>query len=143
SDLVVASSRAIRTAFDLDVRDVLRGANGLFTASADSAYVAGIDVAAATARATLKGGLADRFTFALRTPSESRVAIAGGVTRRGDSTEVRLDTLTVRVDTLGARPRGFTLAGPSTLRWQPDGEGALDSLVLQHTDTGRLAVRGR
>ena len=86
SDLVVASSRSIRTAFDLDVRDVLRGANGLFTASADSAYVAGIDVAAATARATLKGGLADRFSFALRTPAESRVAIAGGVTRRGDST---------------------------------------------------------
>jgi translocation and assembly module TamB len=142
-DLVVASSRSMRTAFDLDVQDVLRGANGSFTASADSAYVAGIDVASASARSTLRGGLADRFTFALRTPSESRIAIAGGVARHGDSTDVRFDTVTVRVDSLGRRTRGFRLAGPATLSFSRDGAGALDSLVLVHTDTGRVALAGQ
>ncbi|AMW04203.1 translocation/assembly module TamB domain-containing protein [Gemmatimonas phototrophica] len=142
-DLVVASSRSVRAAFDLNVKDVLRGANGLLTASADSAYVAGIDVASASARSTLRGGLADRFLFSLRTPSESRIALAGGVSRRGDSTDVRIDTLTVRVDSASARPRGFLLAGPSTLRLLTNGEGMLDSLVLQHTDTGRLSLTGQ
>lgn len=141
-ELVVATSRSVRAAFDLDVRDVLRGANGLLTASADSAYVAGIDVAAASARSTLRGGLADRFAFALRTPSESRINISGGVTRQADSTDIMLDTLTIRVDSAAAKPRGFRLAGPATLRVRRDGEGALDSLVLLHTDTGRVALRG-
>lgn len=142
-DLVVASSRSLRTAFDLDVKDVLRGANGVFRASADSAYVAGIDVASASAHSTLRGGLAERFTMALRTPSESRVAIAGGVTRRADSTDVLIDTLSVSVDSLGNRPRGFRLAGPATLRLVADGAGALDSLVLVHTDTGRVSLTGQ
>jgi len=141
-DLVVASSRSMRSAFDLDVQDVLRGANGLLVASADSAFVAGIDVASASARSTLRGGLADRFSFALRTPSESRVAMSGGVVRNGDSTDVRLDTLTIRVDSLGATPRGFGLVGTSTLRLLGDAQGTLDSLVLQHTDTGRLSLQG-
>lgn len=141
-DLVVASSRSMRTAFDLDVQDVLRGANGLLTASADSAYVAGIDVASASVRSTLRGGLADRFQFALRTPSESRVAVAGGVMRTGDTTEVRVDTLTVRVDSLAATARGFLLAGPATLRVRGDGSGTLDSLVLRHTDAGRFLLAG-
>ncbi|NCW44245.1 MAG: hypothetical protein EBV77_01890, partial [Gemmatimonadaceae bacterium] len=109
-DLVVASARSMRTAFDLDVRDVLRGANGVLTASADSAYVAGIDVSAASARSTLRGGLAEHFSVALRTPSESRVNLSGGVTRHADSTDVRLDTLTIRVDSASAKPRGFRLA---------------------------------
>ncbi len=142
-DLVVASSRSMRMAFDLDVKDVLRGANGLLTASADSAYVAGIDVAAASARSTLRGGLAERFHLALRTPSESRIALAGGVTRRADSTDVLVDTLSIRVDSASTRPRGFLLSGPATLRLLANGQGSLDSLVLQHTDTGRVAFTGQ
>ena len=142
-DLVVASSRSMRAAFELDVRDVLRGADGVLTATADSAYVAGIDVASASARSTLRGGLAERFTFALRTPAESRIALTGGVTRNGDSTDVRIDTLSVRVDSLGMRPRGFALAGPATLRLLPEGQGQLDSLVLRHTDTGSVSLRGQ
>ena len=142
-DVVVANSRSLRAAFDLQVSDALRGGNGRLTAFADSAYVAGIDVASASATSTLRGGLAERFGFALRTPSESRIAISGGVSRRGDSTDVLIDTLTVRVDSAALTPRGFFLAGPATLRLLPEGQGALDSLVLQHTDTGRVALRGQ
>lgn len=142
SGLVVATSRAQRANVDARVEDVLRAANGTVMFTADSAYVAGIDVSAATARSTLRGGLADRFTVAMRTPSESRVVIGGGVSRRGDSTEVRLDTLTIRVDSGFARPRGFSLVTPATLRVMPGSLGALDSLVLQHTDTGRIALHG-
>lgn len=141
-DIVVASSRSLRAAFDLRVSDVLRGANGTLKASADSAYVGGIDIASAMASSTLGGGLAERFDLAVRTPSESRIAIGGGVTRRGDSTRVRFDTVTVRVDSGRMAPRGFRLTGPATLLMLADGRGQLDSLVLQHTDTGRLVVRG-
>lgn len=142
-DVVVARSRAARAAVDLRVADVLRGANGTFTASADSAYLAGIDIASAAARSTLAGGLAERFDAVFRTPSDSRVAVGGGVTRRGDSTSVRFDTLTIRVDSGLARPRGFQLAGPATLRLLADGRGDLDSLVLLHSDTGRISLTGQ
>ncbi len=141
-DLAVATARTRRADIDAHVEDVLRAANGAVSVLADSAYLAGIDIAAATGRSTLRGGLADRFTLAMRTPSESRLTLGGGVARRGDSTEVRLDTLTIRVDSGFARPRGFVLATPATVRLAPGGLGALDSLVLQHTDTGRIALRG-
>ena len=142
-DIAVTSARSMRAAFDLRVRDALRGANGTLTASADSLSVGGLDVASAVARSTLRGGLAERFGVALRTPSESRIAVGGGVTRRGDSTSVRFDTITIRVDSGLAAPRGFALTGPATLLLLADGRGQLDSLVLQHTDTGRMVVRGQ
>jgi translocation and assembly module TamB len=142
-DVVVGSTRSIRTGFDLQMRDVLRAANGVLTAYADSAYVVGVDIASAVGRSTLRRGLAERFEVAARTPSESRLALGGGVSRNGDTTDVVLDSLSIRVDSGAARPRGFRLATPSSLRLLGDGRGELDSLVLLHTDTGRLALRGR
>lgn len=148
-EVVVASSRARRASLDLSVSDVLRGANGALSATMDSATLAGLDIASAAAQSTLRGGLAERFGVQMRTPSESRVAIAGGVERSGDSSVVTIDTLNLRVDSASTRPRGFALAAPAMLRFMPgaggtlDGTlGSLDSLVLQHTDTGRIALRG-
>ena len=144
-DVIVATSRTRRASVDLAVRDLLRGANGTLSATMDSASVAGIDIASAAGQSTLRGGLAERFGVQMRTPSESRVAIAGGVVRTGDSSVVTIDTLTLRVDSASVRPRGFTLAAPAMLRFMPGANGtfgSLDSLVLQHTDTGRFAVRG-
>jgi translocation and assembly module TamB len=46
------------------------------------------------------------------------------------------------VDSAAVRARGFNLAAPATLRLLRDGEGWLDSLVLVHTDTGRVALSG-
>ena len=144
-DVIVATSRTQRASVDLSVRDLLRGANGALSATMDSANFAGIDIASAAGQSTLRGGLAERFGVQMRTPSESRVAIAGGVARTGDSTVVNIDTLTLRVDSASVRPRGFTLAAPAMLRFMPGANGtlgSLDSLVLQHTDTGRIAIRG-
>jgi translocation and assembly module TamB len=142
-DVVVASSHMRRGTVTAQVRDVLRGANGLAGFTADSALLGGIDIASAAGRTTLTGGLAERFGVTMRTPSESRLALAGGVTRRADTTDVRFDTILVRVDSgLMARPRGFSLVAPATLRIAGRAQGSLDSLVLQHTDTGRIDLRG-
>jgi translocation and assembly module TamB len=144
-NVIVATSRTQRASVDLAVRDLLRGANGALSATMDSANLAGIDIASAAGQSTLRGGLAERFGMQMRTPSESRVALAGGVARNGDSTVVNIDTLTLRVDSASVRPRGFTLVAPAMLRFMPGANGtlgSLDSLVLQHTDTGRIAIRG-
>ncbi len=144
-NVMVATSRTQRASVDLSVRDVLRGANGALYATMDSANFAGIDIASAAGQSTLRGGLAERFGVQLRTPSESRVAIAGGVVRTADTTVVNVDTLSLRVDSAAVQPRGFTLVAPAMLRFMPGANGtlgSLDSLVLQHTDTGRIAIRG-
>ena len=144
-DVIVATSRAQRASLDLSVSDVLRGANGSLSVTIDSAFFAGIDIASAAGQSTLRGGLAERFGAQMRTSSESRVSIAGGVARLGDSSVVTVDTLNVRVDSASVRARGFTLVAPAMLRFMPGANGtlgSLDSLVLQHTDTGRIAIRG-
>lgn len=140
--VVVAGTRSMRAGFDLAARDVLRSLSGRFQMTADSARLAGIDVAAMSVRATLRDGVADRFAVAMRTPSESRISIGGSVARSADTTLVRVDTLTVRVDSGLVRPRGFQLLSPATLRLDVAGGGSLDGLTLQHTDTGRMMVRG-
>ncbi len=144
-EVIVATSRAQRASIDLMVRDVLRGANGSLSATMDSASFAGIDIASAAGQSTLRGGLAEHFGVQMRTPSEARLAIAGGVARNGDSSLVTIDTLTLRVDSASVRPRGFALVAPAMLRLMPGATGtlgSLDSLVLQHTDTGRISIRG-
>ena len=144
--VTVATSRAQRAFVDLQVRDVLRGANGTVSLTMDSALFAGIDMASVAGQSTVRGGLAERFGVQVRTPSESRMALAGGVVRAGDSSVVTIDTLTLRVDSASVRPRGFALVAPAMLRFMPGANGvvgSLDSLVLQHTDTGRIALRGR
>ncbi len=142
AELVLAAIHVRKAALDLRVDDVTRAANGALSVIVDSSHTVGIEVAEAVGHSTLRGGLADRFSLAMRTPSESRLMIAGGVTRNGDSTSITFDTLTIRVDSGFARPRGFTLAAPARLHLLPAGVGVLDSLVLQHTDTGRFALRG-
>lgn len=141
-EVVVGAARSARAAVTLTVQDVLRGATGEVSATLDSAFVAGIDVASAAGRSTLRGGLAERFDVRLRTAAESRVAMVGGVVRRGDTSTVTLDTLSIRVDSGATRPRGFALVAPAVLQLRPGGLGTLDSLVVQHTDTGRVSLRG-
>ncbi len=139
--LAFGNAKTERATITLEVRDVLRSANGSLTMALDSALLAGLDVAEASGRATLRGGLAERFGLELRTPSESRVALAGSMSRRDSTNTIVLDTLTIRVDSAFAAPRGFTLAAPAVLRVSRNNSGQLDSLVLLHTDTGRVSLR--
>ena len=142
ADVVFGATRAMRFGLTLGVADVLHGGNGTLHATFDSARVAGIDISAASGKSTLVRGLAERFALELRTPSEARLALVGGVHRMGDTTTMQLDTLTVRVDSAQNAPRGFSLAAPAVFRIVNGRTGSLDSLVLVHTDTGRLALRG-
>lgn len=142
ASLVFGTARAARTSATLSVKDLLHGGNGLLQLTVDSARAAGIDIASLAGRSTLRGGLAERFAVEMRTPSEARIAATGGVSRLDSITTLRIDTLSVRVDSGMARPRGFRLAAPADIRVARNRTGSLDSLVLVHSDTGRLAIRG-
>ncbi len=140
--VVIAGTRSRRANVSLDVHDVMRKFTGALQFTLDSARLAGIDVASAAGRSTLRDGLAETFGIELRTPAEARVALHGGVTRQGDTSTITLDTLSIRVDSGFARPRGFALLAPAVLHISRGNVGTLDSLVLVHTDTGRIAIRG-
>ena len=114
--IVFGAAKTERLRLTLDVHDVLRRARGSLAVTLDSAVLAGLDVAEATGRASLRDGLAERFGLDLRTPSESRVAIAGGVARQDSVNTIVIDTLNIRVDSAFAAPRGFALLAPAVLR---------------------------
>lgn len=142
SGVTFGTSQAGRMSMNLAVSDVLNGGNGFLDFTVDSASAAGIDIAAAAGRSTLRAGLAERFGMAFQTPSESKVTIGGGVTRVDSTVILMIDTLSIRVDSGFAKPRGFHLAAPVIVRALGHRTGSLDSLVLVHTDTGRIALRG-
>ena len=140
--LVFGMSRAGRADASLVLRDVLHGGNGTLSVTLDSARAAGLDIASIVGRSTVRAGLAERFAVEMRTEAEARLAMTGGVTRRADTTVLRVDTLTIRVDSGLATPRGFHLLTPAVVEMVHNRTGVLDSLVLVHTDTGRVAIRG-
>ncbi|MEQ1692481.1 MAG: translocation/assembly module TamB domain-containing protein [Gemmatimonas sp.] len=142
TDIVFGTARAARANLALAVGDLMRGGNGSLQVTMDSARVAGMDISSAAGRSTLHRGLAERFAAEMRSPTEARLAVTGGVTRVADTTTLRVDTLTIRVDSAASTPRGFRLAAPAIVRIESNRTGTLDSLVLVHTDTGRVSVRG-
>ncbi len=142
SEMAIGATRAARGALTVQVQDLLHGGDGVVDVALDSAELLGVRIASVIGRSTVWHGLAERFGIALRTPSDARVTAAGGVSRQGEETTLRLDTLTIRVDSGAAVPRGFQLQGPAVLRVAAGGTKVLDSLVLVHTDTGRIALRG-
>ena len=141
-ELVFLGSRAERASATFDLQALLRGGTGTAKFTVDSARVAGMDISSATAGSTVRDGVAERFSMDARTVAQSRVAIAGGVEKRDSVSIITFDTVNIRVDSGSARKRGFSLLAPAVLRVTNGTTGTLDSLVLVHTDTGRLAVRG-
>ncbi|MGV3710982.1 MAG: translocation/assembly module TamB domain-containing protein [Gemmatimonas sp.] len=148
--LLAGTSSAARASLNVDVKDVLRGAQGVASLTADSIYVGGIRTSTLTGRTVLRNGLAERFTLNLRSAADVTVAATGSVTRPQDyadlpvaarQTFVELDTLSVRVDSLNSR-RGFDLVTPARLTLGDRNSGRLDSLVLAHSDTGRVMLTG-
>jgi translocation and assembly module TamB len=157
SDLAVGGTRIARAGATVAVGALLRRAAGELAVTADSARLAGVEVASLSARATVADGVAERFTLSVRTRDEARIVVAGGVSEAPEvaadpatrlappgapRTLVTLDTLEVRVNPPWERARGFSLLAPARLTLGPDSSGSLDSLVLVHTDTGHLALRG-
>jgi translocation and assembly module TamB len=152
NDLLVGGWQAARVNVSADIGDLLRHPFGTTSLTLDSARAAGLGITTASARATLRDGLAERFGLDLRTTADATMTVAGSVSRDAHYatlpesqklTRVLVDTLSVRIDTsFAARSRGFSLAAPAHFVVGADGSGSLDSLVLAHTDTGSLSLRG-
>lgn len=142
SGLMFGTTHAGRAAVNLALTDLLHGGNGRIDFTMDSATAFGVDIASAAGQTILNKGLAERFSVAMRTPSEAQVTLGGGMTQSDSTMTLRIDTLTIRVDSGFAKPRGFELARPATILAFSGRTGTLDSLVLVHTDTGRVTIRG-
>jgi translocation and assembly module TamB len=155
--LVLGPTSAARAGMTMVFSDLARAPAGTVRLTLDSARLASIDAASASASATIAGGVAQRFGLSVRAVNEARFTVTGGVAERVETridatdstaaerrvvTTVVVDTVDLRVDAGRERPRGFALGQPARLTFASDSTGALDSLVLVHTDTGRLVLRG-
>ena len=141
SEVAVATHRFARTQVEFDVAQILRGGTGVVRITTDSARVGVIDVAEGTATARLVRGLAERFDAHMTTPDDARIAVGGGMSRVGDTATVVVDTMSLMLTHDGSA-RGFSLATPAVAHIVNDTTGRLDSLVLVHSDAGRIALRG-
>lgn len=157
SDLGVGNSHAQRATLSAVLNDLLRSANGDIALTGDGVKLGAFDVARGVASAEISRGVAEHFSARLRTPGEAVLALAGGMVPVADTTVITLDTLDISIPpqttaqlspqfvqgAQGARrTRGFSLLTPAVARLVSDSTGRLDSLVLVHSDTGRIAIRG-
>ena len=150
--LEAAGAQAARVSLRMDVSDILRAARGNAVLTVDSALAGGIHLSSVTARVTLHDGVAERFGVNIRTAADATMAVTGGVSRSANyadaapesrETLVVIDTVTVHVDTAQvARERGFKLQSPAHITLGANGAAQLDSLILAHSDTGAISLRG-
>lgn len=148
--LFAGTSAAARASLNVDVQNVLRSPHGTASVTLDSVLLGGIRASSVVGRATLKDGLAERFSVNVRSAADVTMTLAGSVARPADfahlpvgirETLVVLDTLAIRVDSTNSS-RGFDLVAPARLALSSNSAGHLDSLVLAHSDTGRMSIRG-
>lgn len=130
-----------QTAIIASLHDLLRRPFGKVEVTSDSAIVGAFAISSGVATLDVENGVARRFSTRMRTPSDVRLALTGGVSRLADTNTIVVDTLDITVPS-DDRARGFSLLTPAIARIVDDTTGRLDSLVLVHSDTGRLAVRG-
>jgi translocation and assembly module TamB len=164
-DLVVGGVSAARATGRATLDDVLRAARGDVRLLLDSVAAGGVVARSVIAEATVAGAVPSRFALDLRTEADATIAVAGGATRRGDSTHVTLARFDVRTPAEADGPRalrrdagrgsaatgalqaattsGFALAGPAVFVVTRDGGGAVDSLAWRHDGGGTLALAGR
>lgn len=150
SSLFAGTSRAASAALNFDLGNLLKLPEGTASFTLDSAVSGGLVVSSMAARASIRDGLPERFFANMRTSSDATVTLAGSVSRPTNfaslpealkETFVVVDTFGVRVDSTNVK-RGFDLVTPAKLTLRGKGALALDSLVLAHSDTGVLSMRG-
>ncbi|MEO7363446.1 MAG: translocation/assembly module TamB domain-containing protein, partial [Gemmatimonadaceae bacterium] len=148
--LLAGTSAAARASLNIDLQNVLRSAQGVASVTLDSVLLGGIRASSVVGRATITDGLAERFAVNVRSAADVTMTLAGSVSRPTTyadlpaavrETFVVLDTLSIRVDSTNSR-RGFDLVAPARLALGGKSAGHLDSLVLAHSDTGVLSIRG-
>ncbi|MEP6778838.1 MAG: translocation/assembly module TamB domain-containing protein, partial [Gemmatimonadaceae bacterium] len=129
-----------------------RSAHGNAVLTVDSALAGGVHISSVAARATLKDGVVERFGVNVRTAADATIAVTGGVSRAANfaglpvedrATLLTLDTIALHVDTArAASERGFSLLTPAHITLGANSSAKLDSLVLVHSDTGSMSLRG-
>ncbi|MEO7995925.1 MAG: translocation/assembly module TamB domain-containing protein [Gemmatimonadaceae bacterium] len=148
--LFAGTSSAARASLNVDVQNIMRSAHGTASVTLDSVLLGGIRASSVVGRATLKDGLAERFSVNVRSAADVTMTLAGSIARPSDyatlpaevrETFVTLDTLAIRVDSTNTR-RGFDLVAPARLALGGNSAAHLDSLVLVHSDTGLMSIRG-
>ncbi len=146
SSVGVGRNGMSRASLTASLRDLFRAPNGRMEVTADDAVFGAVDIEQGVATVDFAKGVAERFGARLRMPSDARVVVAGGMSSVADTNTVVVDTLdiTVASDAIPFRTatRGFSLLAPAVARIVSDTLGRLDSLVLVHSDTGRIALRG-
>lgn len=151
-DVSLGTSAIGRAQLTATVDDALRRARGSGRLLLDSVQVAGVDAEAIVAEASLDDGIVSQFDVAVRTPTAATLAMTGDAERVGDSIAVTITRFDARTPGAPTRAfaralvdtstRGFSLARPVRILWGDSASGRLDSLVLQHSDRGRLTVAG-
>lgn len=148
--LFAGTSRAASAALNFDVSDILRLPQGVASFTIDSVLAGGVGVSAVSLRTTIRDGLAERFFASMRTAADATITISGSVARPTNyaslpiaqrETFVVVDTFAVRVDSTNAK-RGFDLAAPARVTIGEKGAISLDSLIMTHSDTGVVSLRG-
>ena len=119
------------------VRSVRGRSTGLVDLRADTVIAGGIAVRRATLQARLMDTGRARFGMAAATNNGGSLALAGDYSAHGDTTDVRLDTLTIALgDTRWA------LRQPTRVTRSPLGL-AMDTLVLANTTGGSISGYAR
>ncbi|MBC8088424.1 MAG: translocation/assembly module TamB domain-containing protein [Phycisphaerae bacterium] len=148
--LLAGTSSAAGAALNFDVSNILRSPRGSASFTLDSLLVGGVGISAIAARTTIRDGLAERFFVNLRTAADATLTVSGSISRPANYADlpvpmresfILVDTLGLRVDSANTN-RGFHLVAPARLTLGEKGAMRLDSLVLAHSDTGVLSLRG-
>ena len=128
------SMEALRGEFAL--ADIMNQPTGSITLNADTIRAGPFGFSNLTARANVLSGTSATFDARLATEGSVVSTIAGSAARAGDTTRFVVDSGAVTVSSGSV----YRLEAPSRFTIVPGG-GSLDSLLLRHTSTARLAVR--
>ena len=130
-----SSARALTSALQLDA--LPDSAIGLVSFRLDTLHAAGVVFSRVDGRAELLGGSRAIATANAETPQGAVARANADLRRYHDTTDIRLDSLTVRTS-----GNAWSLTRTAALRITPDGVG-VDTLSLAGARGGRLTVAGR
>ena len=121
---------------EFSLADLTRQPVGVISLTADTIRAGAFGFSTVTARANVLSASSATFDARLATEGSVVSTIAGRASRAGDTTRISVDSGVVTVSSGST----YRLEAPSRITLVPGG-GSLDSLLLRHTSTARLAVR--
>jgi hypothetical protein len=135
-DLVAAGKTVGSINGKFSLADITKNPAGTLSFDADTIRAGPFGFTSLSASANVKSSTSA--TFDARLASEGGVisTIAGSASLIGDTTAIRVDSGNVVV----AGGNSYRLEAPMNVRLTPQG-GSLDSMLLRHSSTARLAVR--